>query len=149
MAERGLPDGLGLALLIAVLLVAVHLIGVAGVAAPQAAGQGLAEDEVQHKAHKDGVDDLNDHQQSQLVPVGGHGHQQRDGLVAGSKIDGHQRAQRDDAGGVEVGCDGREAALGHAAQNSPRDSAPASAAGQQGLDALAVAGLHIFNKEIG
>ena len=78
-----------------------------------------------------------------------HGHQQGDGLVAGSKIDGHQCAQRDDAGGVEVGCDGREAALGHAAQNGPRDSAPASAAGQQSLDALAVAGLHIFNKEIG
>ena len=35
VAKRGLPDGLGLALLIAVLLVAVHLVGVAGVAAPQ------------------------------------------------------------------------------------------------------------------
>ena len=62
MAERGLPDGLGMALFVAVLLVAVHLVGVAGVAAAQAAGQGLAEDEVQHKAHEDSVHDFDDHQ---------------------------------------------------------------------------------------
>lgn len=61
MAERGLPDGLGMALFVAVFLVAVHLVGVAGVAAAQAAGQGLAEDEVQQKAHKDSVHDFDDH----------------------------------------------------------------------------------------
>ena len=52
MAERGLPDGLGMALFVAVLLVAVHLVGVAGVAAAQAAGQELAEDEIQQKPTK-------------------------------------------------------------------------------------------------
>ena len=36
VAERGLPDGLGMALFVAVLLVAIHLVGVAGVAAAQA-----------------------------------------------------------------------------------------------------------------
>ena len=49
-----------MALFVAVLLVAVHLVGVAGVAAAQAAGQGLAEDEVQQKAHKDSVHDFDD-----------------------------------------------------------------------------------------
>ena len=68
MAERGLPDGLGMALFVAVLLVAVHLVGVAGVAAAQAAGQGLAEDEVQQKAHEDSVHDFDDQQQDQLIP---------------------------------------------------------------------------------
>ena len=149
VAERGLPDGLGMALFVAVLLVAVHLVGVAGVAAAQAAGQGLAEDEVQQKAHEDSVHDFDDHQQDQLIPVGGHGHQQGDSLVAGGEIDGHQRTQRDDAGGVEVGGDSREAALRHTAQHRARHRAPAAAARQQGLDALTVAGLDIFNKEIG
>ena len=123
---------------------AFHLVGVAGVAAAQAAGQGLAEDEIQQKAHKDSVHDFDDHQQDQLIPVGGHGHQQGDSLVAGGEIDGHQRTQRDDAGGVEVGGDSREAALRHTAQHRARHRTR-----QQSLDALTVAGLDIFNKEIG
>ena len=69
-----------------------------------------------------------------------------DSLVAGGEIDGHQRTQRDDAGGVEVGGDGREAALRHTAQHRARHRTPAAAARQQGLDALTVAGLDIFNK---
>ena len=102
MAERGLPDGLGLALLIAVLLVAVHLIGVAGVAAPQAAGQGLAEDEVQHKAHKDGVDDLNDHQQSQQQAAVGHS-QNHVGNLAAQTGQGQHTGDDAGAGGIRIG----------------------------------------------
>ena len=149
MAQRRLPDGLFVALGIAVLLVAVHLVRMAGVAAPQPLGQHAPQDKVQHKAHHNGVHHLDDHQNSQLIPVGGHGYQQRDRFVAGSKVHRHQRAQRDDPGGVEVGRNGREAALRHTAQHRARHSAPAPAARQQRLDALTVAVLDILDQQIG
>ena len=121
----------------------------AGVAAPQTFGQHAPQDKVQHKANRDGVHHLDDHQDSQLIPVRGHGDQQRDRLVAGGKIYRHQRAQRDDPGGVEVGRNGGETALRHTAQYRARHSAPAPAARQQRFDALAVAVLDIFDQQVG
>ena len=149
MAQRSLPDGLFVALGIIVLLVAVHLVRMAGVAAPQPLGQHAPQHKIQHKAHRDGVHHLDDHQDGQLIPVGGHGDQQRDRFVAGGKVHRHQRAQRDDPGGVEVGRNGGEAALRHTAQYRARHSAPAPAACQQRLDALAVAVLDILDQQVG
>ena len=149
MAQRRLPDGLFIALGIAVLLVAVHLVRMAGVAAPQPFGQHAPQDKIQHKAHRDGVHHLDDHQDGQLIPVGGHGDQQWDSFVAGSKVHRHQRAQRDDPGGVEVGRNGGEAALRHTAQYRARHSAPAPAARKQRFDTLAVAVLDILDQQVG
>ena len=130
------------------LLVAVHFIRVAGVAAAQAFGQHTAQDKVQRKAHRNGVHHLDDHEHRQLVPISRHGYQQRDGFVAGGKVDGHQGAQRDHTGGVEVGRNGREAALRHTAQHRARNRAPAPAACQQCFNALTVAGLDILDQKI-
>ena len=121
----------------------------AGVAAPQTLGQHAPQHKIQHKAHHDGVHHLDDHQDGQLIPVGGHGDQQRDSLIAGGKVHRHQRAQRDDPGGVEVGRNGGEAALRHTAQYRTRHSTPAPAARQQRLDALAVAVLDILDQQVG
>ena len=149
MAQRRLPDGLFVALGIIVLLVAVHLVRMAGVAATQPFGQHAPQDKVQHKAHHDGVHHLDDHQDGQLIPVGRHGYQQRDSLIAGGKVHRHQRAQRDDPGGVEVGRNGGEAALRHTAQYRARHSAPAPAARKQRFDTLAVAVLDILDQQVG
>ena len=148
MAQGRFPDGGGLTLFVAVLLVTVHLVGMAGVAAAQRFGQHAAQHKIQRKAHHNGVYHLDDHEHSQLIPVGRHGYQQRDGFVAGGKVDGHQGAQRDDAGGVEVGRNGREAALRHTAQHRARNRAPAPAACQQCFNALTVAGLDILDQKI-
>ena len=149
MAKSGFPDGGGLALLIAVLLVAVDLIGAAGIAAPQAPGQNAPQDKIQHQAHRNGVEHLDDHEQHQLIPVGRHGDQQRNRFITGGEEHGHQRAQADDPGRIEIGRNGRETALRHTAQQCRRNRAPAPAARQNGFDALAVAVLHIFNEQIG
>ena len=149
MAERGLPDGAFMSLLIVVGLVAVDLIGAAGVAAPQGLGQNTAEHKVQHQTHRNGVQHLDDHQQHELIPVRRHRDQQRHRLVAGGDEHRDEGAQRDDAGGIKVRCNGRKAALRHTAQQRRRDSPPAAAAFQHGLDLLAVAVLDVFNEQIG
>ena len=149
MAKGGFPDGGGLALLIAVLLVAVDLIGAAGIAAPQAPGQNAPQDKIQHQAHRNGVEHLDDHEQHQLIPVGRHGDQQWNRFITGGEEHGHQRAQTDDPGRIEIGRNGREPALGHTAQQCRRNRAPAPTPRQDGFDALAVAVLHIFNEQIG
>ena len=148
MAQGRLPDGLCVSGFVVVLLVAVHFIRVAGVAAAQAFGQHTAQDKVQRKAHRNGVHHLDDHEHRQLVPISRHGYQQRDGFVTGSKVNSHQGAQRDDAGGIEVGRNGRKAALRHTAQHCARNRAPAAASGQQRFDALAMAGLNVFDQKI-
>ena len=149
VAQSRLPDGALVALFIVVLLVAVHLVGMAGVAAPQPLGQDAAQHKVQHETNDDSVHHLDDHQHDQLVPVGRHGHQQRDGFIAGGQIHGHQGAQRNNAGRIKVGRNGREAALRHTAQQGTGHCAPAPAAGQQRFDALAVAVLDVFDQQIG
>ena len=148
MPQSRLPDGALMALLVVVGLVAVDLVGIAGIAAAQGSWQDAAQDEVQHKAHRDGVEDLDDHQQHQLIPVGGHRDQQRHGFIAGGEEDRDQRAQRDDAGRIKVRCNGGKAALRHTAQQRRRDGTPPAAALQHSFDALAVAVLHIFDEQV-
>ena len=100
MAQSGQEDAAGLL----VLLVAVHLIGVALVPAVQRVGQHLAQREVQQHAAYDGKNDLADDQQDQGGPLARLSGQQRNGLVAGGDKYGQQCAGGDDPAGVKVGC---------------------------------------------
>ena len=131
-----------------VLLVAVHIVRVALIAAVQRVGQHAAQRNVQQPAAHDGKRHLAGQQQHQHNPLGRLGRQQRDRLIAGGDKDRQHRAGGDDPAGVQVGGHRAEAALRHTAQQRAGDKAPAAAAGQRIFDALAVVTFQPFNQQI-
>ena len=134
------------ALALGVVLVAVHLVGMAGVAAPQRGGHQAHQQHVQHKARQQRHADLHGDEQHQPGPLIRHGQQHGNGLVAGGQEHRQQGAQADHPAAVEVGGHGGKAALGHAAQHRAGHKAPVAAALQGILDAAAVEPLDVFDQ---
>jgi len=131
------------------LLMAVHLIGVAFIAAVERVRQNTAQRNVKQPAAHDGKRHLAGQQQNQRDPLGRLGRQQRDRLIAGGDKDRQHRAGCDDPACIQVGGYGAEAALRHTAQQRTGDEPPAAAAGKRLLNTFPMVALQPFDQQVG
>ena len=131
-----------------VLFVAVHLIGVAGIAAVQRFGQYMPQGDIQQRTAHHAEARLAEQQGRQAGPLGGFRRQKGHRFVAGGDEHRQQCAGGDYPAGIQVGGHRTETALRHTAQKRAGHKAPASAAGQRRLDAVAVVAFQPFDQQV-
>ena len=131
-----------------VFFVAVHLIGMALIAAIQPFGQDAAQRNIQHQTGCNAKHDFEHQQQAQLVPQGRLRRQQGDGFIRCCQEHSQQRAGGNDPAGIKVGRYRRKPALWYAAQQCAGHKAPVAAASQRFFNSLAMVAFQPFDQQI-